>query len=121
MNIKKICITVITIITIIIFIPAPSFAIPGQLIYDVPSSPSAPIQTITTQCDQALVACTTVSQSYQLKNKELEKANTTLAANLAEEKKRGVIIEVAGGILIITVGILLFLLRKKSSPSETNY
>jgi len=119
---EKIVISTLFFIAFVLFFPSPSLAIPGQLIYDVPASAPAPIQTITTQCDKApLVACTTLSQSCLLKKGDLEKANAALAANLAEEKKKGVMMEVAGGILIGAIGVLIFLLWKKPSPSETSY
>jgi len=99
-------------LALFLFLPSPSSAFPGQLNYEVATTPYNGVDT------ESLASCTALSASCQQKNTELKKENATLTAHLSQEKKKGVLIEIIGALLIILIGVFIFLLKKKSSQSK---
>lgn len=124
---KKLFITLITAITFITFITPPSFAIPGQLIYDtnVPDVINMPAPT--GSCDTVVAPYKNESErnsslykACQIQKSQAEKINLTLMKEVSQEKKNAqnivlISIVVIAIILLSSLGIVFLLKRKKTS------
>lgn len=123
-QLKKIFFSFTLLFLVAIISPPPSFAIPGQLIYDT-NIPDVTNQLAPpTSCDVAIVAYKNESErnnslykACQVQKSQLEKTNLALIKELSQEKKKvkNIIIIVITIITSILSSLGIVFLRKKPS------
>jgi len=111
LHIKNVCIHLIVISIFFLFIPI-SFAIPGQLIYDV----NAPQQTANSLCDEALSTCNSLYKTCSLQKSQQEQMYTLLADNLAQERRMLFVMKIM--VIVVSLSSVVFFVYLKKGYKQ---
>ena len=94
------------IIFIFLFFTPISFAVPGQLIYNMGA------QVDNSQCINDLSTCNSLYGECQLQKTQQEKTSTTLTNDLDQERKKTLILELTLTAVVVSFTIAFIFLKK---------